>query len=279
MAAQDEPDVTVFRGWKESGKYVWSPYVTKLEARFRFADVRYATDVGSIRAAPKGKVPYVECRNLSPVRGSSTVQEESSRPRTLLSDSALIIETLIKWGVLPDLNRDLEPSKRSHDMALRAQLEDKLYFYHTWERWTQNYYVMRDHVLWAIPYLVRVLIGLLIYRNTLATLHGQGTGRFTAEEIAAFRRDIWEGLSSLLITSRSSSSTNKKSNSGDGPFWILGGDYPTEADACLFGFIVSVLVCTAAPDSQEVVKSHPILLDYASRIHDRYFPDYEKWMA
>lgn len=32
-----------------------------------------------------------------------------------------------------------------------------------------------------------------------------------------------------------------------------------------------------APDSREVVKGFPVVLEYAERIHDRYFPDYEKW--
>lgn len=27
------------------------------------------------------------------------------------------------------------------------------------------------------------------------------------------------------------------------PFWVLGGDDPTEADATVFGFVSSVLVC------------------------------------
>jgi len=32
---------------------------------------------------------------------------------------------------------------------------------------------------------------------------------------------------------------------GDGPFWALGGDEPTEVDATLFGFIASSLICEA----------------------------------
>ncbi|KAI1775343.1 hypothetical protein F4818DRAFT_416348 [Hypoxylon cercidicola] len=257
MRAQD---ITIFRGWKDFGKYVWSPYVIKLEARLRIADVPYTTDVGSPRSAPKGKIPYMELRDAS-----------SDSP-LLLCDSALIIKNLTERGVLPDLNGGLSPAERSHDMGLRALLEDKLSFYNGFERWIQNYYTMRDHVLWPIPYPVRVLVGILAYRKTTATLYGQGTGRFTAEEIAVFRREIWEGFSELLVASRSSS----KDDDGE-PFWALGGSNPTEADASLFAFIVSVLICTAAPDSQKVVKSFPVLLDYADRIHDRYFPDYEKW--
>lgn len=99
---------------------------------------------------------------------------------------------------------------------------------------------MRDHILWALSYLPRILIGMLIYRNTTKTLHGQGTGRYTPEEIAAFRAEIWESINSLLTASKT-----KNSWAGEGPFWALGGKEPTEADAALFGFIVSVLICTA----------------------------------
>lgn len=183
---------------------MWSPYVVKLEARLRFAGVRYTTDVGSPKSAPRGKIPYIELR------------DPSSASPLLLSDSGLIIKNLIERGTLPDLNDRLGPAERSHDVALRALLEEKLYFYHvslihfflalvslgfntsqSHERWIQNYYTMRDHALWSIPYPVRVLVGMLVYRNITATLHGQGTGRFTADEIAAFRFEIWEGLNAL----------------------------------------------------------------------------------
>ncbi|KAI6081614.1 hypothetical protein F4821DRAFT_248979 [Hypoxylon rubiginosum] len=263
MNAQDtskQPDITIFRGWKETGKHVWSPYVVKLEARLRFAGVRYTTDVGSPKSAPRGKIPYIELR------------DPSSASPLLLSDSGLIIKNLIERGTLPDLNDRLGPAERSHDVALRALLEEKLYFYHSHERWIQNYYTMRDHALWSIPYPVRVLVGMLVYRNITATLHGQGTGRFTADEIAAFRFEIWEGLNALLVASRS-----KHKNGNSGPFWALGGDHPTEVDTCLFAFIVSLLISTASPDSQKTIRAFPVLLDYAGRIHDQYFPDYEKW--
>ena len=85
---------------------------------------------------------------------------------------------------------------------------------------------------------MRVLIGSLIYRSSVKTLHGQGTGRYTADEIRAFRREIWESVNGLLVSAEGGTVS-------DGPFWLFGGDQPTEADATLFGFIVSVLICTA----------------------------------
>ncbi|KAH8666853.1 hypothetical protein BX600DRAFT_511745 [Xylariales sp. PMI_506] len=271
------PEITVFRGWKDAGKHVWSPFVVKLEARLRFAGVKYATDVGSPKTAPKGKIPYIEYRSAA-----AAAQGEVC---TQLSDSSLIVKTLTEWDVLPDLNGKMSPAERAQDMALRALLEDKLYFYHTWERWTQNYYTMRDHIFQALPYPVRVLVGLMVHRSAVATLHGQGTGRYSAEEIAAFRLEIWEAVNQLVVaarstaddSSRSSSSSSSKNKEERQPYWVMGGEGPTEADTTLFGFIVSVLVCTAAPDSQKVVRQFPTVLDYANRIQDRYFPDYEKW--
>ncbi len=96
---------------------------------------------------------------------------------------------------------------------------------------------MRDHILCAISYPVRILVGLLAYRSTVSTLYAQGSGRYSDDEVVDSKQEIWDTLDKLLAVS--------KAKAGKGPFWILGGSHPTEADATLFGFIVSVLTCTA----------------------------------
>ncbi|KAI9736968.1 MAG: hypothetical protein M1834_000557 [Cirrosporium novae-zelandiae] len=260
---EHEAKLILYRGWLDPGKYVWSPFVTKLEARLRFSDVSYSTEAGSTLKAPKGKIPYVECPGPDAIA---------------LGDSTLIIKHLVERDVLTDINAKISPTAKAQDLAIRALLEDKLYFYHTRERWLENYYPMRDHILSALPYPIRIIVGLLIYRTTTKTLHGQGTSRYTADEIRSFRREIWENINALLISSRASKvGSDYDDNGNEKPFWILQGVHPTEADATLFGFIVSVLVCTACPESQTLVKEFPIILDYATRIHNAYFPDYVKW--
>lgn len=130
--------ITVFRGWLDPGHHVWSPFVIKLEARLRFAGVPYATASGSPRTAPKGKIPYIECRGNLPwladgaADASWTVRAEEDPPGSVasLGDSAIIIQALVRCGMLPDINARLSPEGQAHDMALRALLEDKLYFYH-----------------------------------------------------------------------------------------------------------------------------------------------------
>lgn len=120
------PDITIFRGWKDPGKYVWSPFVIKLEARLRFAGVRYNVDAGSIKTSPKGKIPYVECSTPS----SSNISETTVAQKSLLSDSTLIISTMAEWNTMPDLNAAMQPEDRAKDLGLRALLENKLYHYH-----------------------------------------------------------------------------------------------------------------------------------------------------
>ncbi|KAF2490774.1 putative glutathione S-transferase [Lophium mytilinum] len=249
----------VYRGWPTIGAHVWSPFIIKLEARLRFSSITYTTESGSPTKAPKGKIPYVKYR-------------DQSNHTTTLGDSTLIINQLTHSGTLLDLNAPLSPEKKAVDLALRALLEDKLYFYHTWERWTKNYYVMRDHILSAIPYPIRILVGLLVYRKVVQTLYGQGTGRYSADEIRTFRLEIWENVNALLVCSKSASPEGSRA-----AFWIFGGAGPSEADAVVFGFVVSVLVCTASPESREVVRGFPVLVEYAERIHENFFPDYEKW--
>jgi hypothetical protein len=248
-ALKTQPTVVLYRGLPGTGQYVWSPFVTKLEARLRFAGLSYKTEAGSLGKAPRGKIPYV-----SITRDGAEAQ--------LVADSQVISDQLSEEGQVPELNGKLSPVEKAQDLALRALLEDKLYFYQvgqhrtpspvhrdralsaerkqTFERWNDNYYTMRNQVLQALPGPVQVVVGVLAWRKINTTLWGQGTGRFTREEIAAFRRDIWSNVEALLAHAKRSS----KASQGDA-FWALGGSTPTEADTTLYGFIASGLVCAA----------------------------------
>jgi len=254
-----QSQITLYRGWKDTGKYVWSPFVTKVELRLRIDGIKYSTEAGSPLKGPRGKIPYIE------------LSDPDTKMATMLSDSTLIISDLVQDSRLEDLNAGLSPEQKAYDLALRALLEDKLYFYHSYERFVQNYYPMRDHILEDLSFPLRLIIGQLVYRSHMSTLHGQGTGRFSPAEIAAFRLQIWKSFNDLLLSSK------RKSKSNTEPFWVLGGDGPTEVDMVLFGFIVSVMYCTAAPDSQKAVREFPVVLEYAGKIHERWFPDYERW--
>ena len=108
--------LTVFRGFPDKGCFVWSPFVTKLEARIRFGSISYRTESGSVTKAPRGKVPYV------------SIDHGDGNCETV-ADSTLITQALIESGDLEDLNDNLTAACELQDLSIRALLEDKLYFY------------------------------------------------------------------------------------------------------------------------------------------------------
>jgi hypothetical protein len=217
-----QPQITLFRGWKDTTRYAWSPFVTKLEFRMRYAGITYTGAGGSPRSAPTGKIPYVE------------VQWKDQSP-TAIGDSSLIAKYFEDEGLLGNLNATLSGVGRAHDLAIKALVEDRLYFFNMRERWIDNFYTHRDGVLEAIPYSVRVFVGWITYRSICKTLYGQGTGRFSAAEAKGFREEIWTNLNAMLEESR------RKSQVGE-CFWCLGGELPTECDMSVFGFVNSALI-------------------------------------
>ena len=101
---------------------------------------------------------------------------------------------------------------------------------------------MRSVVLSALPYPVQVVVGLLAYRSRAQALYGQGTGRLSVDEIDSYRLEVWENINALLTASKQ----KQPEHIPDGAmYWILGGRGPSEADAAVFGFIASTLVCNA----------------------------------
>ena len=113
--------LSLFRGWPERGAYTWSPFVTKVEFRLRHAGLPYNVETGATTSAPKGKIPYVD---LAPL------QTDASQGPSQVGDSAIIIRRLVDMDHIPELNDNLSPDQKLADLALRALLEDKLYFYH-----------------------------------------------------------------------------------------------------------------------------------------------------
>ena len=80
------------------------------------------TEPGSLFKAPRGKIPYLA---ISKIDAGS----QAPATPTILADTAIISEKLAEEGVWGDLNAKLSPVEKAHDSAIRALLEDKLYFY------------------------------------------------------------------------------------------------------------------------------------------------------
>lgn len=116
-----------------------------------------------------------------------------------------------------------DPTRQMHERILQGQ----------------NFYRFRDDgPLSSIPYPVRLVVGGLVARGVTKQLHAQGLGRHSVEELDQMSEEGFAALNDFY-TAR----TSKSSNSQEGSIpWIFGGDHPSEADASLYGLLVSALV-------------------------------------
>lgn len=126
MVMPQAPRYMLFRGSGESNRYASSPFVTKVEFRLRLEGIKYAIGCGAPWLGPKGKIPYIQLSSTS-LPGP---QVDETGKVDMLGDSALIIKYLVDQEGLQDLNEWMGPQYKARDLALRALLEDKLYFYH-----------------------------------------------------------------------------------------------------------------------------------------------------
>jgi hypothetical protein len=127
----DALDITLFRGWLDKGCYVWSPFVTKLELRLRISHITYKVAAGSPNTAPTGKIPYVEIGEKGRLDAN----------KTSIGDSALIARYFTEHGLIHELNDGLDATNKAHDLAIKALVEDRLYFYN-----------VRALVIYTAPY-------------------------------------------------------------------------------------------------------------------------------
>ncbi|KAK3341802.1 hypothetical protein B0T25DRAFT_416961, partial [Lasiosphaeria hispida] len=239
---------------QDRSTYSLSCFVTKLHFRLRYAGIPYENGLGTRGQAPKEKFPYVKFVDSG----------------ELLGDTALIVKRLVEQGRLEDLNAGLAPEERAVDYCLRAMLEDRLYYLVNFERWYENYKMMRDQGPFGhLPGGIRHVTGFFTSQYLKMMLYFQGTGRHSPEEVRHFRAEAIGALADFASTAR-----GKAAQGNAAPFWILGGERPTEADFTLFGCISGYLANQLQPDTTAVIKSHPTLVDYVERIHTTYFSDF-----
>ena len=75
---------------------------------------------------------------------------------------------------------------------------------------------MRSGVLKALPYPMQVLVGLLAWRANSQTLHGQGTARYSLDEIALLRTEVWDAIDALVADAKSAASPKSAQPGGSG---------------------------------------------------------------
>jgi glutathione S-transferase len=215
-----------------------SPFCLKVITYMRLAGIPFEsrTGVRHLRAAPKGKLPYI-------------VDDGE-----IVGDSIFIIEHLkTKYGdrLAPDC------STQDHG-ALRAicrMLDEDVYWAGVYFRWIdeENWEHLTKPAFFAtLLWPLNVIVPAQARKGVRRTLYRQGLGRHTREEIEALHKTNLQAVSEFL---------------GEKAF--IAGNAPSEPDATLYAFLENLSTPPHATPLKTFLETRTNLMDYVGRMRKR----------
>jgi glutathione S-transferase len=213
-----------------------SPFCVKAEVYLQLAGIPYTTQVGDSRKAPKAKLPVLH-------DGAQAI-----------ADSSAIIEHLERTRGKP-LDAFLSPEQVAIATAVKAMLEEQLYFVVAYQRWQEDrgweVYKPTFRELGAQLGIPAFLFGIVlpqVRRQTVASLRGQGMGRHTPDEVTAIGKRILTSISTLCV----------------GPYFF--GKQPCTLDATVYAFVQSILGAPFEGPLKEQLRADEKLVRYCEHV-------------
>jgi len=216
-----------------------SPFVMKVEILLKMANLPYRTDNSGFAKAPKGKLPYIDDDGV------------------VLADSTFIrwhIER--KYGI--DFDRGLDASQKATAWAFEKMAEDQLYWVVIDDRWMDDANFRKGPAKFfeRVPAAIRPVVVAMVRRKLRTTLHGQGTGRHSPDEILALATRSIDAIADAL---------------GDKPFFM--GSEPTGVDATMFAFVCGILCPLFETRTRTAAERRDNLRRYVGRMTARFYPE------
>lgn len=216
-----------------------SPPCMKVEAFLRLAEIPYQAAPPDFRAAPKGRVPYVDLDG------------------ELVGESGLIIDRLAALHGI-DLDAGLDPRERAAAHAFGRMLDDDLYLAMLYERWLDdaNWALVRTTFFASVPETMRAKIAEGVRTSQRQRLEAHGMGSHTPEEVAALGRADVDALAQLL---------------GERPFMM--GETPSLLDCTAHAYVANLLIPPFTGPLKDAAQAHANLVAYNQRMLARVFPE------
>ncbi|KAJ3160836.1 hypothetical protein HDU86_008196 [Geranomyces michiganensis] len=188
-----------------------SPPCVKLEAYLRLCGVSYVNrfTIADMRKSPMGTGPFISLNGV------------------LYADSNLIIPRLEEAGLSAGLNGHLSPVQRAQAHAIKAMVDDVVYYAMVYERWQldENWPSFKQVVFGNAPLVVKLFVAPMVRSKTVKGLHGQKMGRHTYREVLVKHGRCIDALATLL---------------GNQNFFF-GGATPTSVDVTVFAHLGCIL--------------------------------------
>ncbi len=206
-----------------------SPFAVKADALLAMSGLPYEKEFGDVRKAPRGKFP---------VLGDGD---------TLVPDTAHIQAYLENQKGI-DFDSHLTSQQLAVATAFRRLIEHHFYFINAHFRWTDHGSAIKETYFEDVPNLMRGFVFGMVRKSLFKSLHMQGLGRHSREELIEFGRQDVEAIAGQLGTSD----------------YFL-GDKPSSIDASLYGALHNLIDCELDGPIEQFCMTHQNLIDYCAR--------------
>lgn len=216
-----------------------SPFVTKAEMLLKMSGLPYDKDTKGYAKAPKGKLPYI--------RDGGRIVADSTFIRLYLEQQHSI-----------DFDKHLSTRERGTAWMIEKMCEDHLYWLFVHFRWMDdaNFEKGPAHFFSSVPAPLRGIVKRVVRGKLRKTLHAQGTGRHSPEEIAQLGARAIDALAAAV---------------GDGPY--LMGANKCGADATVFSFVLGTLCPLFDSPLRAAAERNASLVGYAERMTREFYPE------
>lgn len=220
-----------------------SPFTIKLETWLRMAGIPYRTELGEMRKAPKGKLPYI-----------------ADGDRIIADSSAIIAHLEARHGDRLNEAR-FSPAERAVARAMKSMFEADLYFVVGYLRWwnDDDFAVYRPVLarlaeVSGVPRFATPAFLAYLRRQLRQQLLAQGTGRHARDEVYAMGRTLVEAAADFL---------------GNKRFFM--DDEPSTLDATAYGMLAGILWAPFDSPVRTCAAGKTNLVGFCERMRERYW--------
>jgi glutathione S-transferase len=216
-----------------------SPFCLKVDLYLRAAGLEFESRSGFryMRAAPKGKLPYIDDNG------------------SIIPDSAFILAHLkARYG--DPLDEGLGTEQRAVAHAFSRMLEENFYWCVVHSRWIDPaaWPTVRRAFFGGMPFPLNRIVPVFARAGARRQLHAQGLGRHGANEILEIARRDLNALSHYL---------------GNRDYFL--GERLTTLDVVAYAFLAEVLVPEVDSALKRLTSGYANLVRFVERIRAKYY--------
>jgi glutathione S-transferase len=215
-----------------------SPFALKMDLFLRITNTPFEAiqNAKNLQKAPKGKLPFIDDDG------------------TVVADSLFITNYFGTKHVI-DLDDHLNAEQKAQSHFMTHSIEQSLYWCIVYFRWVddKNWLIIKDTFFGDMPFPLKQIVPSIARKSTIKSLHNQGFGRHTEQEILHIAKTHFESIDLFLV--------GKK---------FAFNEELSLVDVILFSFLSQIALCSIESPLKDLLHKYTNVVDYCQRLNDVY---------